>query len=143
MVSITIDQKKCSLCRICTQACPNEIYTVKLQGIEVDKDKCLGCGNCITMCPIEDFGEKPIYKLHNGKLVLTSLEKCKRFDESGWYCKLCIDVCPVGAIRFVGNCQLREENIQNCLEADGKDCRICSEACPEGAIRVRRDDGKQ
>ena len=143
MVSIIIDQRKCSLCKVCVQACPSEIYSVELQGIEVDKEKCLGCGNCITMCPVEDFGEKPILNCHNGKSDIATdfYEKCLRFGKS-WHCKLCVEVCPVGAIAFVGNCQLNEENIKNCLEEEGKDCRICSEACPEGAIRVRRDNGK-
>lgn len=141
MVSIAIDQNKCSLCKICIQACPNEIYSVELHGIEVDKNKCLGCGNCITICPVEDFGDKPIYTIHNGKsgIPVDKIEKCFRFGKS-WHCKLCAEVCPVGAITFVGNCRLNEKNIKNCLEGEGKDCRICSEACPEGAIRVRRDD---
>ena len=144
LVSITIDQKKCNLCRVCVQACPSEIYLVELQGIEVDKEKCLGCGNCITICPVEDFGEKPIYKIHNGKSGISEerIETCKRFDRSGWSCELCKNVCPVGAIRFIGICQLNEINVKNCLEGEGKDCRICSEACPEGAIRVKRDNGK-
>jgi ferredoxin len=143
VVLITVDQEKCNLCRVCIQACPSEIYSVELQGIEIDEKKCLGCGNCITICPVEDFGEKPIYVIHNGKSGMSAdfYEKCLRFEKS-WSCELCKDVCPIGAIRFIGNCQLNEEKIKNCLEDEGKDCRICSEACPEGAIRVRRDDGK-
>lgn len=143
MVSITVDQEKCSLCKICVEACPSEIYFVKLRGIEVDKDKCIGCQNCVTMCPVEDFGEKPILSVHNGKSGISAdfYEKCLRFDKS-WHCKLCAEVCPVGAITFVGECQLNKENLKDCLEEDGKDCRICLEACPEGAIRVRRNDNE-
>jgi len=50
----TIDQEKCSKCKICIGkfGCP-AIYYGKDESILIDKQQCNGCGNCATICPFD------------------------------------------------------------------------------------------
>jgi len=56
-------------------------------GLEIDVSKCVGCGKCKEACP------KNLPDIIEGKARNTS-SQCMR-------CPICIDVCPMEAIRFV------------------------------------------
>ena len=56
-------------------------------GLEIDVSKCVGCGKCKDACP------KNLPDIIKGKARNTSTQ-CMR-------CPICIDTCPMEAIRFV------------------------------------------
>jgi uncharacterized Fe-S center protein len=56
-------------------------------GIEIDTEKCKGCGECKEACP------KHLPDIIEGKARNTSSE-CMR-------CPICIDACPMDAIKYV------------------------------------------
>ncbi len=72
-----------------------------------------------------------MYKIKKGKKIFINHEKyCKG-------CGLCIEQCPVGALRFTskrkgvyGN-QTIECDIDKCIQ-----CGRCERICPEGAIKI-------
>ena len=58
-VMITIDEKLCKGCNICTEFCPSKVYqeseTLNKKGVHVPKpkneDRCSQCQLCVLMCP--------------------------------------------------------------------------------------------
>lgn len=55
---ITINEKLCKGCNLCTQFCPKKVYKeseeLNQKGIHIpvaDEDKCTKCGLCALMCP--------------------------------------------------------------------------------------------
>ncbi len=47
-----VDKEKCTGCKSCEEACPNE--SIKVNGdqkAEVDKDACIDCQACEGACP--------------------------------------------------------------------------------------------
>jgi 2-oxoglutarate ferredoxin oxidoreductase subunit delta len=56
---ITIDEKLCKGCNICTEFCPNKVYeeskTLNKKGVHVptpkNVEKCNKCQVCALMCP--------------------------------------------------------------------------------------------
>jgi Pyruvate/2-oxoacid:ferredoxin oxidoreductase delta subunit len=46
-----IDEKKCSNCGLCAQACPVEAITSSENNTAINERKCLGCGICAAKCP--------------------------------------------------------------------------------------------
>ena len=61
-------------------------------GLEIDTSKCAGCGTCKEICAMH------LPDIIEGKARNVSLE-CTR-------CSVCIDGCPMKAIRFVGKANL-------------------------------------
>lgn len=58
--------------------------------IEVDSDKCFSCGSCVAICPV-------------GAISMTE-DYSVKFDKSkcvGSSCSLCVDACPVRAIKSI------------------------------------------
>lgn len=78
---------------------------------------------------IKDF--KPKVFQDNKKTVVVFRGLCKG-------CGLCLEKCPVGALRFsqedlgVYSLPTAEVEIEKCIA-----CGICELTCPEGAIRVK------
>lgn len=56
---ITVDEKLCKGCNLCTEFCPKKVYQLSgehnKKGIHipvpVDEDKCKKCGLCALLCP--------------------------------------------------------------------------------------------
>jgi len=65
-------------------------------GLEIDTSKCTGCGKCKEIC------EMDLPEIIEGKARNTS-PLCMR-------CPMCIEACPMGAIKFVG-----KENLSRAL----------------------------
>jgi NADH-quinone oxidoreductase subunit I len=61
--SLALDSKKCIVCGLCTNACPNKaiIMTTEkndenkkiLTGYQIDLGRCLFCGLCTEVCPTQ------------------------------------------------------------------------------------------
>jgi NAD-dependent dihydropyrimidine dehydrogenase PreA subunit len=65
--------------------------TVELRKlIEVDKKKCFDCGGCIALCPVD------VMSYDEDNVVVFDEERCL-----GSTCALCIDACPVRAIKLI------------------------------------------
>jgi len=58
--------------------------------IEVDKEKCFDCGGCISLCPVD------VTTYDENYVVIFDEERCL-----GSTCALCIDACPVRAIKLI------------------------------------------
>ena len=58
--------------------------------IEVDEGKCFDCGACISLCPVN------VMSYDKDSAVVFSKGRCL-----GSTCSLCIDACPVRAIKLV------------------------------------------
>ncbi len=51
VVTLELDQNKCNGCGLCTEVCPQQVFTLngKVSSIE-DRDACLECGACARNC---------------------------------------------------------------------------------------------
>jgi len=45
-----IDRKKCTLCGLCANLCPNQALAIEKDHALLDKNKCLSCGLCYSVC---------------------------------------------------------------------------------------------
>ncbi len=48
-----IDHKKCVVCKMCVNECPNNALFFKNGKINVDRSKCTGCGRCVSECSFD------------------------------------------------------------------------------------------
>ena len=54
VVTLELDESKCSGCRICTKVCPHGVWRVEHKRARiVDRDACMECGACATNCEME------------------------------------------------------------------------------------------
>lgn len=54
LANIEIDEKSCTLCSQCIEACPRGVLAVEGENLKVvDLDACTLCGSCAEACPIE------------------------------------------------------------------------------------------
>ena len=54
IVTLQLDAAKCNGCGICTEVCPQQVFTVsEKQSTIQDRDACLECGACAKNCPCE------------------------------------------------------------------------------------------
>ena len=52
VVTLKLDQQKCSGCKMCTIVCPHEVFVVKDRKAFINKkDSCMECGACEKNCP--------------------------------------------------------------------------------------------
>ncbi len=109
---ILIDQCRQCLEPACVEACPTEAIQVDKENGNirtVDKQKCEGCLTCLESCPhdpgrmIWNFEEKRAQKC----------DLCA--DTPHWRTKggaegeqVCVDMCPVGAVKLVGHIPLQQ-----------------------------------
>jgi nitroreductase/NAD-dependent dihydropyrimidine dehydrogenase PreA subunit len=53
MSNISIDQKKCTLCEACIEACPRHVLFSDHSGVQVHyEEQCMACGHCVAVCPV-------------------------------------------------------------------------------------------
>lgn len=132
MLKLSVDENKCTDCRICQLVCSaryNEMYSPKLarirkkSGILPDTtttDVCQNCNEapCVAACPEEALLQP------GGKGVVT-------LDESLCTgCAICVDECPYDAIWLNDETQLAYK----CDLCGGSP--ECEKRCPTGAIYV-------
>jgi MinD superfamily P-loop ATPase len=54
VVTLEVDNDKCTLCGMCTKVCVHGVLAVDSNGIEIlDRDACMECGACAMNCPAE------------------------------------------------------------------------------------------
>lgn len=131
------DQEKCKpkngeLCKDCEDACPRHAIKTKLAAgrntIERAEYKCIYCSNCERACPQDAI---TVEKIFDGTTEV-DLDMCQG-------CRVCIDICPSGAITFPKPEKLGE--IPNKIEIDMEICTFCGAceiACPVDAISIKR-----
>jgi len=49
---IFIDEKKCTLCGDCVEACPWQALSLAEGELVIDRDLCAECGACLRLCPV-------------------------------------------------------------------------------------------
>ena len=52
--TITIDEKRCTDCGLCTSVCGVDALTIRAPEwqLHFDEVKCIGCNHCIPVCPV-------------------------------------------------------------------------------------------
>ena len=102
-----VDPEKCIDCGLCGKLCPksaivdtNGVQLTKIPKAEwkkpnIDKDLCAGCSLCVENCPanVLEITGPGFHGDINTVASLTNPEGC--ID-----CKICMSVCPIGAIQF-------------------------------------------
>ena len=54
VVTLTLDEEKCTGCGMCTAVCPHAVFEVKQGKARIcDRDACMECGACAKNCPAE------------------------------------------------------------------------------------------
>jgi len=89
------------------------------------KDKCVGCRSCEFICSLEHIGSyapwlSRIKVKRNEELCLAVPETCRNCEDA-----LCMEACPVGAIKISQN-----TGIPIVDEAECTGCRLCIDVCP-------------
>lgn len=52
VVTLSLDDLKCSGCGLCTVVCPHGVFAVEQRKTRiVDRDACMECGACAKNCP--------------------------------------------------------------------------------------------
>lgn len=52
VVTLKLDQEKCSGCKMCLIVCPHEVFKISdRKAVIVNKDWCMECGACQKNCP--------------------------------------------------------------------------------------------
>ena len=58
--TLKLDQSKCTGCKICTNVCPHNIFTIENKKASIqDHDGCMECGACALNCPVEAVTVSP------------------------------------------------------------------------------------
>lgn len=50
-MAVKVDEKKCTGCGDCTEACPSEALKVQDGKAKVSADDCSECAACVDVCP--------------------------------------------------------------------------------------------
>ncbi len=60
VVTLQMDQSKCNGCGMCTDVCPQQVFTLmqKVSSI-TDRDACMECGACARNCPRQAITVRP------------------------------------------------------------------------------------
>jgi polyferredoxin len=97
--------------------------------------KCIRCGECMKVCPTNGLQ----YAYDEGSLMAYwTPVLAPRIGFCDYYCSLCTQVCPTGAIRELPVKQKQQVRIgaawirkDRCLPyAVGEVCRVCESKCP-------------
>ncbi len=132
MPSLSVDESKCTDCRICQLVCSaryNGIYSPKLArlskkaGILPDTtttDVCQNCSDapCVAVCPTE-----ALIQSDGEGLVILDESLCTG-------CSICVDECPFDAIWYN-----KETGLVYKCDLCG-DSPVCVKHCPTAAISV-------
>lgn len=60
VVSLKLDEAKCTGCGTCLEVCPHEVFKMNTRHVEiVDRDACMECGACSRNCPFGAISVKP------------------------------------------------------------------------------------
>ena len=52
VVTLELDQQKCTGCKMCIIVCPHEVFSIKDKKAYINKkDHCMECGACEKNCP--------------------------------------------------------------------------------------------
>ncbi|MCP4755604.1 MAG: 4Fe-4S dicluster domain-containing protein [Proteobacteria bacterium] len=108
---LTIEQCRQCVDPACVKECPEDALTVRAEFGNVrmvDRDKCIGCGTCVDVCPYTP--SRPVVvqdEKYKGDFKAKKCDLCANtpyhWDETGGGPdgkQACVEVCPVGAIRF-------------------------------------------
>jgi NAD-dependent dihydropyrimidine dehydrogenase PreA subunit len=57
----SIDDRKCTKCTACVQACPTKSIFEGARAFVVDADTCIDCLDCARVCPTAAI-QNPLYK---------------------------------------------------------------------------------
>ena len=60
VVTLKLDESKCTGCLRCLDVCPHAVLAASNGGVAiVDRDACMECGACATNCPVEAIYVNP------------------------------------------------------------------------------------
>jgi protein NrfC len=116
---VSIEQCRQCVDPACVKACPAgalranpEYGNVRM----VDRDKCIGCGACFAACPFKP--SRPVVtadERYKGEIKSRKCDLCAdtpyHWDKAGGGPKgrqACVEVCPVGAIKFSKGIPIQE-----------------------------------
>ncbi len=52
VVTLKLDQEKCTGCRLCTIVCPHQVFAMNSKkAMILDRNACMECGACALNCP--------------------------------------------------------------------------------------------
>ncbi len=51
MAKVVVDMGKCSLCKLCVEYCPTQVFSMKDGSLVVRGEYCIECYGCIPLCP--------------------------------------------------------------------------------------------
>lgn len=116
---VTIEQCRQCVEPACVEACPTNALSVNADYGNVrmiDKTKCTGCGECVEACPYTP--SRPVVATDEEFNADKKGRKCDlcantpyHWDEAGGGPdgkQACVEVCPVGAIKFTSEIPVQE-----------------------------------
>jgi len=114
----------------CVSVCKFDAISIKNCIAVVDQSKCTACGMCVKSCPRNIIELKPCENDVTVKCI--SKDKgslVRKYCEVGCIgCKICENVCPVGAVSVDGVAKI---DYNKCIK-----CGVCAEKCPTKAITI-------
>lgn len=116
---VTIEQCRQCVDPPCVEACPEDALRANVEYGNVrmvDRDKCIGCGECVEACPYTP--SRPVVvsdENYSGDKKSRKCDLCANtpyhWDRAGGGPdgkQACVEVCPVGAIKFTKKIPLQE-----------------------------------
>ncbi len=124
--------KRCSCCRQCLEACPEEILFADRFGyplVDFGRGECSFCGKCVESCPegaLENRGQEPWH--HKAHIA----DNC--LNGTGTLCRICGEECETRAITY----PLRDKGFARPDLEPGRctGCGACLRLCPVQAITM-------
>lgn len=131
--SVTDLTDRCTRCRACAAACPEQIIVMGDGGfpeIRFAAGDCTFCGECAHACPAGLFRDPELTPPWDARAQITDTCLARR----GVYCQSCRDACEINAIRVVyaAGCTPLPQITDACTG-----CGACVAGCPVAAVQVR------